>query len=308
MVSQVHSANTTDPYLLHLHEQFQQGKLPPPYSVDKGILYFNGRFVLNTTSPLITLLLQEFHDTPSGGHAGIKRTLVRLAAIFFFARNATVGNQLYISMPHLSAKSKEPLQFLRVYYSLSLFQRLFRRILQWILSLPLPVSQGMSTILVMVDRLSKCIHLEALPANFTAAKVAELFVEIVIKNHGFPKSIISDRDPFFVSTFWRCLFELSGTKLSMSSSYHPQTDGKTEVVNRGLEQYLRAFVQDNPKTWLFFLCWAEFHYNSSSHSSLKMSPFQALYGHTPPTIPYYTRTSSSIQAVDDILTQRDQLL
>ena len=84
LVSQVHSANTTDPYLLHLHEQFQQGKLPPPYSVAKGILYFNGRFVLSTTSPLITLLLQEFHDTPIGGHARIKRTLVRLAANFFW--------------------------------------------------------------------------------------------------------------------------------------------------------------------------------------------------------------------------------
>ena len=172
----------------------------------------------------------------------------------------------------------------------------------------LPVSRGMSTILVVVDRLSKYIHLGALPANFTVAKVAELFMEIVVKHHGFPKSIISDRDPIFVGTFWQCLFELSGTKLSMSSSYHSQTDGQTEVVNRGLEQYLRAFVQDNPKTWLFFLCWAEFHYNSSFHSSLKMSPFQALYGRTPLAIPCYTRTSSSIQAVDDILTQRDQLL
>ena len=83
LVSQVHSANTTDPYLLHLHAQFQQGKLPPTYSVDNGILYFNGRLVLSTTSPLITLLLQEFHDTPNGGHAGIKRTLVRYAANFF---------------------------------------------------------------------------------------------------------------------------------------------------------------------------------------------------------------------------------
>ena len=89
----------------------------------------------------------------------------------------------------------------------------------------LPVSLGMSTILIMVDRLSKYIHLRALPANFTTAKVAELFVEIVVKHHGFPKSIVSDCDPVFVSTFWRLLFELSGTKLSMSSSYHPQTDG-----------------------------------------------------------------------------------
>ena len=89
----------------------------------------------------------------------------------------------------------------------------------------LPVSQGMSTILMVVDLLSKYGHFGALPPYFIVVKVAELFVDIVVKHHGFPKSIISDRDPVFVSSFWRRLFELSGTKLSMSSSYHPQTDG-----------------------------------------------------------------------------------
>ena len=83
----------------------------------------------------------------------------------------------------------------------------------------------------MVDHLSKYIHLRALPADFTTSKVAKLFMEIVIKHHGFPKSIVSDRDQVFVSAFWLCLFELSGTKLSMRSSYHSQTDGQTEVVN-----------------------------------------------------------------------------
>ena len=128
----------------------------------------------------------------------------------------------------------------------------------------LPVSRGMSIILVVVDRLSKYIHLGALPAYFIAVKVVDLFMEIFVKHHGFPRSIVSDRDPVFISAFWRRLFELSDTKLSMSSSYHPQIDGQTEVVNQGLEQYLRAFVQDNPKTWLFFMRGVEFHYNSSS--------------------------------------------
>ena len=119
------------------------------------------------------------------------------------------------------------------------------------------VSRGMSTILVVVDRLSKYIHLGALSADFTTAKVAELFVEIVVKHHCFSRYVVSDFDSVFVSAFWRRLFELTSTKLSMSSSYHPQTDGQTELVNRGLDQYLRAFAQDNPKTWLFFLCWAD---------------------------------------------------
>ena len=202
-------------------------------------------------------MLQEFHDTPSGGHAGIKRTLVRLAANFFWPgmRQSVIN---YIAQCTICQQIKSattvPAGLLQ---PLPIPEAVWDDITMDFIT-ALPVSRGMTTILVVVDHLSKYIHLGALPANFTAAKVAELFVEIVVKHHGFPKSIVSDRDPVFVSTFWRRLFELSGTKLSMSSSYHPQTDGQTEVVNRGLEQYLRAFVQDNPKTWLFFLCWAEF--------------------------------------------------
>jgi hypothetical protein len=100
----------------------------------------------------------------------------------------------------------------------------------------LPVSKGFSVILVVVDRFSKGIHLGALPSGFTAYKVAELFVTMVCKHHGLPRSIVSDRDPIFISKFWRDLFKFSGTFLRMSSSYHQQMDGQTEVMNRTIEQ------------------------------------------------------------------------
>lgn len=77
---------------------------------------------------------------------------------------------------------------------------------------------------------------------YTAKIVAEKFVDGIFKYHGMPKSIISDRDPIFISHFWREFFKLSGTQLNMSSSYHPETDGQTEVTNRCLEQYLRCFA------------------------------------------------------------------
>ena len=113
----------------------------------------------------------------------------------------------------------------------------------------LPVSRGMSTILMVVDRLSKYAHFEALPPYFTVVKVAELFVDIVVQHQGFPKSIVSNCDTVFVSSFWRRLFELSGIKLSMSSSYHPQTNGHTEVFNRGLV----TFQKNNLIVLLFYL-------------------------------------------------------
>ncbi|KAH9687361.1 hypothetical protein KPL70_014745 [Citrus sinensis] len=172
----------------------------------------------------------------------------------------------------------------------------------------LPPSRGLTTILVVVERLTKSANFGALSSQFSAVTAADLFVNMVDKLHGFPTSIVSDRDPIFMSKFWKKLFELSGTSLRHSTAYHPQTDGQSEVVNRGLEQYLRAFTQENPQSWVSLLCWAEFSYNSSYHSGLKMTPFQALYGRIRPTILAYSKGSTSIQALDDALTERDALL
>ena len=135
-----------------------------------------------------------------------------------------------------------------------------------------------------------------------------MFANMVIKLHGMPRSIVSDRDPIFTSSFWKKLFELMGTRLKMSSSYHPQTDGQTEVTNRYLEQYLRAFTADNPKQWSRFLMWAEYHYNTSHHSAIGMTPFEAVYGRPPPNIPTYTRGATHIQAVEEDLRTRDDIL
>jgi hypothetical protein len=104
----------------------------------------------------------------------------------------------------------------------------------------LPTSQGKDTIMVVVDRLSKSAHFLTLKHPFTAKSVAEKFMEGVIKLHGMPKSIVSDHDPVFVSHFWQEFFKMSCTKLQLSSAYHPQTDGQTEVVNQCVEQYLDA--------------------------------------------------------------------
>ncbi|KAH9696347.1 hypothetical protein KPL71_023143 [Citrus sinensis] len=143
----------------------------------------------------------------------------------------------------------------------------------------LPTSKGFEVILVVVDRLTKSAHFGALPSQFTASKTTNLFADL-----------------------------LSGTTLRHNTAYHPQTDGQTEVVNRGLEQYLRAFTQDKPQSWSSLLGWAKFCYNTSYHSGLKMTHFQALYGRLPPTIHGYTKGSTSIQALEDLLLERDELL
>lgn len=172
----------------------------------------------------------------------------------------------------------------------------------------LPTSNGKNVIFVKVDRLSKSAHFLSLAHPFTAKMVAEKFVEGVVKLHGMPKSIISDRDPVFISHFWREFFKFSDTQLKMSSSYHPQTDGQSEVVNRCVEQYLRCFVHQYPRKWNSFLPWAEFWYNTAYHASIGMTPFQALYGRLPPSIPHYQVGSSPVHENDQNLASRDELL
>lgn len=102
----------------------------------------------------------------------------------------------------------------------------------------LPSSFGHTTIWVICDRLSKFVHFLALPSKYTAKDLATRFTVEIFRLHGIPKSIISDRNPLFVSQFWREFFKLHGTTLKYSSSYHPETDGQMKVVNRTLETYL----------------------------------------------------------------------
>lgn len=171
----------------------------------------------------------------------------------------------------------------------------------------LPPYRGNSVILVIVDHFSKGIHLGPLPSHLIAFSVAQLFMELSGKLHGMPRILVSDRDLLFLSRFWQELFKMSGTKLGMSSAYHPQSDGQTEAMNRIVEQYLRAFVHQNPATWGRFLVWAEWSYNTSVHSATGKTPYEVTYDKQPPSLPQYITGSSNIQVVDEWLTNRETL-
>lgn len=102
----------------------------------------------------------------------------------------------------------------------------------------LPMIRGIAVIMVVVDRLSKYGHFIPLPANFSSSQVAEVFLQHVIRLHAFPSTVVSDRDRVFTSAFWKHLMKLQGTQLQFTSSYHPQSDGQLEALNKCLELYL----------------------------------------------------------------------
>jgi len=111
----------------------------------------------------------------------------------------------------------------------------------------LPKVGGKSMILTVVDRFSKYAHFVALSHPYTAVSVARIIFDEIVRLHGIPTSIVSDRDPVFTSAFWQELFRASGSKLHMNSAFHPQSDGQTEVVNKIIAMYLRCLTRDRPR-------------------------------------------------------------
>lgn len=172
----------------------------------------------------------------------------------------------------------------------------------------LPRSDGFDLILVVVDRLSKDVHFMGLRHPFFAEMVAHKFIQEVVRLHGVPRIIVSDRDRIFLSHFWTELHKQMGTILSRSIAYHPQSDGQTEVVNRCVETYLRCFTSDKPGRWHKWLAWAEYWYNTSFLTSIRMTPFQAMYGRAPPPLLRYGVGASPVDSVERQLMDRDAML
>ncbi|CAM8990529.1 unnamed protein product [Rhodiola kirilowii] len=104
----------------------------------------------------------------------------------------------------------------------------------------------------------------------------------IFKLHGMPQSIISDRDPIFLSRFWKELYRVLGVDLNFSTAYHPQTDMQTEVINQALETYLRCMTSDAPHTWSKWLPLAEGWYNTKFHTAIRSTSYEIVYGQPPP--------------------------
>jgi transposase InsO family protein len=155
--------------------------------------------------------------------------------------------------------------------------------MDFIVGLPM-TAYKFDSIWVIIDRLSKSAHFIPVHTNYKVQKYAGIYIARVLCLHEVLKTIISDRGSQFVTRFWEQLHASLGTHLIHSSAYHPQTDGQMERVNQKLEDMLRACVLEHPGSWDQNLPYTEFSYNNSYQVSIKMAPFEVLYGrrcHTP---------------------------
>jgi hypothetical protein len=145
----------------------------------------------------------------------------------------------------------------------------------------LPDSNGFDSICTLVDLLTKQAHLVPCKSTITAEETAQIVVDYVVRHHGVPEKIISDRGPQFASAFWSSFWGYLGTKPALSTAFHPQTDGATERVNGMVETYIRHFTNYNQDNWLALLVPAEISYNGSPRESTGQSPYWHLYGQNP---------------------------
>lgn len=225
-------------------------------------------------------VFRSYHDSPLGGHLGFAKTLERLRRDYNWP-GLTKELKRYLSNCQTCIRSKA-----KRHKPYGLLEPLPIPLQPWDevgmdFITDLPLSKGFNTILVIKDRYSKMAHFIPTVSTITAKELAFICLDRWIKLHGLPTHITSDRDTLFVNNFWQELCKLLQITQRLSSAYHPQTDGSTEVVNQVLEQYIRAFGNYSQDDWVKWLPLCEFTYNDSVNTSTKMTPFWANYSYHP---------------------------
>ena len=300
----VKAAYAADPTALEVLKALREGQ-GDRYEERNGLLYCTvggyPKLYVPNDAALRERLLGEHHDTRIAGHLGVDKTLVYLSRNYFWPSMKRTVQQYVRSCEHCQRNksgNRAPA---------GLLQPLPTPAGKWeqvtmdlIVQLP-KTRRGYDAIVTFVDRLTKMVHFVPTTTSVDAPGLALIFFTHVFKYHGLPKIIVSDRDPRFTSAFWSALWKLVGTKLSLSTAFHPQSDGQTERMHRTLEDMLRSYVSVRHDDWDLHLAAAEFAYNNSRQASTGYSPFYLNYGFHPRTPADIAAGNEPVQAAVDWL-------
>ena len=246
----------------------------------EGVATRDGRFLVPPDPRLRYKIVANYHDPPTAGHRGVEKTYALVRERFHWpGLRRTV--QEYVGSCSTCVRAKVPTHKPYGYLvPLPVPRRPWDSVSIDFIS-GLPESGGFGRILTVVDRFTKLVHLLPVPKIMSGEQLWQVFVNGVVKYHGYPSDIVSDRDILFTAGFWHEWTNAVGIRRSMSTAFHPETDGQTERANQVVEQVLRCYVNFAKDNWLYWLTFAEIAINRSEHSSTGVPPYRANYGFDP---------------------------
>lgn len=277
------------------------------YSLESGILRYKGRIYVGDSNSIRTILLQDYHSSAFGRHLGIRATYQRIKGLFYWPGLKKKVENYIRECPMCQVTKSENIHIPGLLNPLEIPDMAWTHISMDFIE-GLPKSHGKDVILVVVDRLTKYAHFVAMSHPYSVEQVVEVLMNNIHKLHGMPMAIVTDRDRIFTSQFFQEVFKAMKVHLRFSTAYHPQTDGQTKRVNQCLESYLRNMTFKEPQHWYSWLALAEWWYNTTYHTSLQMTPFQALYGYPPPRINEFSLPCNVSAEARVTIEQKEEIL
>ncbi|GJZ36824.1 putative nucleotidyltransferase, ribonuclease H [Tanacetum coccineum] len=278
LMLQIKEAQRDDGELWAIVQNVEDGKHTEFSVDDDGVVWFEDRLCVPNDQALREKVMTEAHSSPFTIHPGSTK-MYRDLKQYFWWNGMKQDVATFVSKCMTCQQVKIEHQ-----RASGLLQPLEIPMWKWdeismdfVTGLP-TTQKRHDAIWVVVDRLTKSAHFLPIRKNYGISKLAEIFRQEIVRLHGTPTSIVSDRDPKFTSRFWKGLQKAWGTRLKFSTAFHPQTDGQSERTIQTLEDMLRACALEWTGSWDEYLCLVEFAYNNSWHASIKAAPFELLYG------------------------------